>query len=295
MRCKNCHTVMMDTDTHCPSCHSSVERATAAAPGPIANKPNGLLMALPIFGGALGGLAYAALTAGQHEPSYPAPAPVRTSAASRPTSGSRPVRRILGVLLMLGGVLFLAGGLMHVVDTLAIARREAKLVTAADLGREDYAKSAPSWIAYTFAESKATGQTVTRRRLGKGGEAQAQCLLVRVENHWLLATVAAGFEGDNLVGRIMPVDSPSSQSAIERARKQEPQLAILPYEFNAVEGCASDQQVRYVAGGGVAALGFAGMVLGWYLFRGRRAKHAEPAQNPEPANASWAFQAPTKV
>src|SRR5215470_14643894 len=61
MRCKNCHTVMMDTDLECPSCHASVASATAAPPQPGGGKPNGLLMLLPIFGGALGGLAYAAL------------------------------------------------------------------------------------------------------------------------------------------------------------------------------------------------------------------------------------------
>ena len=32
MRCRNCHTEMRDTDTHCPGCHASVARATATAP-----------------------------------------------------------------------------------------------------------------------------------------------------------------------------------------------------------------------------------------------------------------------
>src|SRR5262245_27689802 len=67
MRCRNCHTVMMDTDPECPSCHASAASATAPPPGPMSNNPSGLLMTLPIFGGAIGGAIYGAITASQAE------------------------------------------------------------------------------------------------------------------------------------------------------------------------------------------------------------------------------------
>src|SRR5262245_21779594 len=131
MRCKNCHTVMMDTDTHCPSCHSSVERATAAAPGAIPNKPNGLLMALPVFGGALGGLAYAALTSGQTAASPAGYAP------AGPSGGSGSGRKIAGIVLMAASGLLLMLASMQGFDAWDIARRVPKEVSATQLTQTD--------------------------------------------------------------------------------------------------------------------------------------------------------------
>src|SRR5262245_21293774 len=104
MRCKNCHTVMMETDTHCPSCRSPVARATAAAPGAIAEEPNGLLKMLPMFGGALGGLAYAALTVGQESVAVTSTAPASTGGGT----SANPMRKIFGfVLLIVGGLVLM--------------------------------------------------------------------------------------------------------------------------------------------------------------------------------------------
>ena len=264
MRCKNCHTGMMDDDEFCPSCHTSVERATAAPPGLTGGAPSGMLMLLPIFGGLAGGLLYAALAGSG--------AAASGTSRSAGSSAASTIRWALGLLFLLGGGLFLVLAFVHINDTLSIAQREPTVATAAELRNRDYVEAPPKWVSYTFEESKPIGETVTRRRLGHGGEVPAKALLVRVENRWLVATVANGFEGNELVGRLLPIDAPVSQPLIDRARKQEANpKSVLPYEFNAVDGCASDQQQRYTAAGVIGAFGLAGFVLGFLLlFAGRR-------------------------
>jgi hypothetical protein len=266
MRCRNCHTGMMESDLYCPGCRAPADRAMAAAPGAIPEKPSGLWLALPIFGGALGGLLYAGLVSSGES------AAAGGARGARQSGGWGTFKWVLGVFLLLAGGLFLVLAFVHFDATLEIARREPETATAVDLRRKAYVEAPPGWIAYRFTESKPIDGTVTRHRLGRAGEVQARCLLVRVDHRWLVATVAPGFQGNNLVGRIVPTDSQSSQSLIERVRKQESQpSAVLPYEFNAVEGCASDQQVRYTSAGIIGGLGLGGFVLGLLLcFSGSR-------------------------
>lgn len=272
MRCRNCHTALMETDLVCPSCRTSRARATAAAPEPTGNPSNNLLRVLPIFGGALGGVLYAGLTA--CEASASAEGPPRFDG----TGASGSFRRPLGVLFLLAGGLFLVLAVVHAVDTWTIARRQPTAVTAAELCRKGYLRSAPDWITYTFAEAKPTDVTVTRQRLGQGGEVEARYLLVRAGDQWLLATVAAGFEGNELVGRLVPLDAPASQALPGELRKLLPkQAALLPFEFNAVDGSASDQRIRYTAAAWLAAFGLAGLWLGGKLARGRRPAPRSPA------------------
>lgn len=288
MRCKNCHTVMMETDSHCPGCRAPVERATAGAPDSVAEKPNGLWMLLPLFGGALGGLAYAAATHGQGTVS-----PGRPTRTAGGASGPSPVRWVVGLLFIVGGGLLLMLAGARVFDTMKIVQRDPTEVTSAELLQNEFIEAPPSWLIYTFAESKPTSQSVTRRRLGNGGEVQARCILVRVEEYWLVATVANGFEGNDLVGRIVPIDSPSAQNLIERVRRQDTDstVKVLPYEFNAVEGCLSDQQVRYLAAGWIAGFGLMGILTGLVLIRGSR--RPAPSSLELPA-ANWAKQAMSK-
>jgi hypothetical protein len=250
---------MMETDLECPCCHSSAARATAAAPGPFTN-PSGMAKLLPIFGGAIGGLAYAALTSSSgNAPASYATGPRRSSSR----------KWIVGLFLALGGGLFLVMALVHFVDTWKIAHREPKVVTAAELRGTKTSESPPgAWIAFTFEESKPTQVTVTRR-LGHGGDVKARCLLVRVEDKWLLASVAPGFEGNRLVGRLRPLDSPPSQLLSEKVEGIGP-AALLAYEFNAVDGCPSDQRQRYLRAASYAALGLLGLLLGLWLFRASR-------------------------
>lgn len=268
MRCRNCHTVMMDSDQICPSCGASAASATAAPPALGGGKPNGLLLLLPMFGGALGGLAYGALTAGQNQ------APARASSSS---SGWRLCKGIFGVLLIVFGGLFLVAASVHFAETWRIAHRQPKLMTSAELSRTFDPGSAPAWIAYSFAESKPANLTVPRRRLGHGGDVQARCLFVRVDDKWLLASVDTGFRGDRLVGRLLPIES-SPDSLIERIRKDRSSPSpLLPYEFNAIDGSASDQQVRYTGAGLVSVFGVLGLCLGTCLLGSGGRKQQHPA------------------
>jgi hypothetical protein len=280
MRCRNCLTVMMDTDEQCPSCHSSVARATAAPPEPI-SKPSALALLFPMFGGAIGGAFYGALVIATSDGS---------SGESSATGGSLRAKPTFGVLFLLGGGLFVLLACAHFWGTWTVALREPTAATAAELCRPHFAATAPAWIVHTFAESKPTDLTVTRSRLGHGGDVQARCLLVRVQDKWLVATVAPGFEGNNLVGRLLPVDSPSSQSLIERLQKRQPKAtALLPYEFNAVDGSASDQRLRYTTAGCVSVFGALVLSLGLYLLcSGPRAAQSNPA----PATTHWAYHSP---
>lgn len=266
MRCRNCHTALMDTDLVCPSCRTSRARATAAAPEPTGNPPNNLLMLLPIFGGALGGVVYAGLTAAQASASTGGPPQLGGTRAASSFSLKRP----LGVLLLLVGGLFLVLAVVHAADTWNIARRQPTVVTGAELCRKGYLQSAPDWIAYTFAEAKPIEVAVTRQRLGRGGDVEAYCLLVRAGDKWLMATVAPGFEGNELVGRLVPFDTPASQALPGPLRQLLPnKAALLPFELNAVDGSASDQHIRYAAAGWLAVFGLLGLWLGWRLARRR--------------------------
>lgn len=275
MRCKNCHTVMMDTDLACPSCHASVASATAAPPGPI-NKPSNLAILLPVFGGAIGGALYGALAASSNS------APSRGVRGPGGTGGTATAKWILGLLFVLGGGLLLLVAAFQFFQTLKIAHREPRSVTAAEIRKTKNSKSSPgAWIAYNFAESKPTDITVTRRRLGHGGDVKAHCLLVRVEDKWLVASVATGFEGNRLVGRLVANDSPSAQSLFDKVHKIQPKSSLLPFEFNSVDGSVSDQEARYLACAWLGGFGFLGLLLGAFLIRGKRpvaASESAPAK-----------------
>lgn len=287
MRCRNCHTVMMDSDSHCVSCGASAARATAGAPE-LTGEPNPMLKMLPMFGGLAGGLLYVALTSGNT-------APASASYGPAPSRGSSPWRWIFGLgFIIVGGLLLGLAG-VHFWETWQIAQREPTVATAADLSRRDFVTAPPAWVTYTFAESKKVDQKVKRRRLGNGGEVEAECILVRVNHKWLLTTVAPGFEGDTLVGRLLPIDSPISEPMITQIRQAEQNPSIiLPYEFVAVEGCASDQQVRYGAAGLIAGLGGLGMLLGVYLFAGGRRSAPVASSSPELATTGLTVKLPTQ-
>jgi hypothetical protein len=254
-----------------------------------------MLLALPIMGGAIGGLIAGGIMAAQASGNPT----LRPTGGSRPSAGAAgaasgwgPLKWIFGGVLVLGAGLLLLGAVASFLNTWDIVRREPRVATAADLCRKGYAQSAPDWISYTFAESKPLGLTVTRSRLGHGGDVQALCLLVRVEDKWLVATVAPGFEGNDLVGRVLPVDTPGSQSLIERVRKKQSTQAspddLLPYEFNAVDGCPSDQRQRCTGSAIMGFFGSAGVALGLYLLCGRRKRPVQTED--EFASTAWRYQ-----
>jgi hypothetical protein len=256
---------MMDTDLTCPSCHSSRARATADAPGEF-KKPSTFVTLLPVFGGAIGGAVAGAITAA-NSPGY--------SGTTYPTaarSGSSPVRKTFGVILILGGLVFLlaSGGIFY--NTWKIAHWVPKDVTAADLRAATDPKTYPGpWIAYTFETSKPADMTVKRARLNFGGDVEAPGLLVAVEDTWMFVSVAPGFEGNRIVGRLSPLDPKVSKDLTQWLKKKDPNgPALLNCEFNAVDGCASDRHARYTAAGVCAVLGVAGVWPGLRLSRKRR-------------------------
>jgi hypothetical protein len=277
MRCRNCSTVMMESDPECPSCHASAQSATAPPPGSTGQQSPGLLILLPLFGGLLGGLLMAGIMSAQ-SPGGSAPAATRTGSGTH--SGLRP---IFGFLLVLAGGVVLAIAFVSFNDTWEVATREATVMSAAELARAD-AKSAPAWIRFTFDESKPAGETINRARAGRAGDVQARCMLVRVEDQWMVATVAPGFEGNDLVGRLIPSDSPITKPLHDRVRIHEGRVvALLPFEFNAIEGCASDQNIRYAAGGWLVAFSLVGFLLGLYLLCCRRSPATAEEEKPNRA------------
>jgi hypothetical protein len=133
----------------------------------------------------------------------------------------------------------------------------------------------PEWLSYSFDESKPLKLKVKRRRLAGGGDVDARCLLVRAENKWLIATVAPGFEGHELVGRLLAIDKTASPTLVEQVRKEEPKLSgVRPFEFNAVDGSASDQHERYSGAAVLGGAGLLGILLGSRLVRAKRKKAA---------------------
>jgi hypothetical protein len=173
--------------------------------------------------------------------------------------------------MILGGLLLFVA-FVQLCETWKIARRQPNVVTAAELCRLEQAAAPPAWIAYSFAEAKRIALTVKREREGHGGDVEARCLLVRAGDKWLVASVAPGFEGDTLVGRIVPLDVASPQSLVDRARKVAPNpAALLPFEFNAVDGTLSDLRIRYGSAACLAVFGLVGLVVpGYYLCRRKR-------------------------
>src|SRR6266851_2157950 len=119
MRCRNCLTVMMDTDAACPSCHTPAARATAPPPEQ-GGKPNGLALLLPVFGGAIGGLLYAGLASSGASAS---------SNVSHGTGGSSTVKWALGFLFLVGGCLFIVLASVHSWGTWTVTRREPTAAT----------------------------------------------------------------------------------------------------------------------------------------------------------------------
>jgi len=290
MRCRNCHTQLMPTDTHCPSCHSSVARATAAAPGQFAKDDNVLLRMLPAFGGAAGGLLAGAIRAAdasvqptaRQQQFFVTPA---TAGGGGPKIG----RLLAGLVLLTVGSVFIFVGVREAWNTRNVSQRPATEVTEAELGRPSFAKAAPEWIHYTFTESKPTTVAVKRKRLDGETEVDARCLLVHVDNKGLVATVPLSFEGNELTGYVVPFDPAASRPMLEQIVKAEPKLnAILPFEFNGIEGSASDQHLRNMAAGLLGLVGLAGALIGMYLIPSgfhRTVPAAAPVSQPPPPPA----------
>jgi hypothetical protein len=217
-----------------------------------------------MFGGAMGGVIAGAIMTSSGGTVY--------SAATPATRGSSPGKRMFGLFFVLGGIVFLIAAPVMFYNTWKIAQWVPKEVTADELRQTKDSKSYPGpWLAYTFEASKPTEMKVTRQRLNHGGDVEARGLFVQVEDKWMFVSVAPGFEGDRLVGRLSPLDPALSKPLMERLRKMEANpAALLPYEFNGADGCESDRRQRYTGAAVCAFLGLLGLVPGLLLCRKRR-------------------------
>jgi hypothetical protein len=176
----------------------------------------------------------------------------------------------VGLVFLIGGGALVGLGLVRFWDTWEIGQREPQTVSAAELRKAKGPEAVPgTWVSYTFEEGKKTDLIATRTGLVHGGDVQAQYLLVRVKDKWLLASVAPGFQTDRLVGHLQALDPAMAEEVAGRLREEDPKgPGLLPYEFNAVDGCASEQRTRYVQVGMFALFGLLGLVLGLRLVRG---------------------------
>ena len=271
MRCRNCHTQLMATDPVCPGCHASIASATSAAPGEIYKTP-GWVNLFPMFGGAIGGAVGGLIAEGMRANAGDSGGRSYSASASA-ARGSSPIKKMLGLLFLLGGLLFLVGAPVMFYETWKIAQWVPREVTVAELRRTTEPKSYPGpWLAYTFEASKPAEINVKRQRLNHGGDVEARGLFVPVEDAWMFVSVAPGFEGNRLVGRLSPLDPALSKSLVERLRKVEPNATgLVPYEFHAVDGCESDRRERYAGAAVCAILGLLGVGPGLLLCRKRRA------------------------
>lgn len=264
MRCRNCHTVLMDSDPECPVCHAAAPPEGSDVPQPFSEGSNGAKLLFGLGGGLIGLALYGLLSGAGNA--------LARSGGGRGARPGRvgPVRRLMGLVILVGGGGLLVLALTHFWHTWELTHRKAREVTAGELLKvKDAASAKAAWISYTFEESIPVGMAVIRQRLGVGGEVEAPCLLVKVGNRWLLTTVAPDFKGNRLVGRLQPQTYPTSKELARQLRDgTAPAPVVLPYEFNAIDGCESEHTLRYTQVGIFGFVGLVGLWLGLRLMRG---------------------------
>ena len=239
MRCLNCHTVLMESDTICPSCRSATPFATQAA---FVQRRKGLLwVGLEGFGSRL----------------------ARVPA----------LKWLVGLCLFLvaGAVILLALGCFFTYQS--EGQRGPREVTAAELLKVKSLDSLPDpWISYTFPKASETTMRLDKTSLFKN-QAYSRFILVQVQDRWLAAQVRPDFSGTKLLGQVEQLGSwhghtyekNLSAKIINEIRTSNPDKAdlILPYQVNAVLPYESRTRSGYVMAGVIAGVGlmFGGMGL----------------------------------
>jgi hypothetical protein len=263
MRCRNCHTVMMDTEPECPACHAPAYAAPGVADYKGGNDDAGLRTLIGLGGGAVGLALYEMATSGGG--GQQAAGPARVGYAPGRPSGNGPLKRLLGLLFLLAGGAFLVVSVQHLINHRTVLSQSPRAVTAAEIRKAEKPSAAPGgWLSLTFEKGQQTGLSVVRRRPG-GLEVQATYLLVQAEDKWLLATVPSGFNSNRLVGRLYVLPPSTSEELVGRIRETQPTApppALLPYEFEALDGDENEQRTQYYAAGIVAVVALLGLGLG---------------------------------
>ncbi len=226
MRCLNCSTVLMDSDIVCPFC---------GVPTPYRPPPN-----------------YGNLT----PPATTGPAPV--------------IARRCGTSIGRAAVFFAIGlGLLGLAAHLYASRqgdaqRGAHVITAAELVKADLDKMADPWVAYVMPHCRYADVEIVRKYGGVPTSTMTRFLLVKVEDHWLVASVAPDFVGARLEGRLEKWETPFMREVLAKIRAQHPDEAhtLLPFQMNAEQSFAGHVATDNIVDGIIALVGMVFVVLG---------------------------------
>ncbi|HEY1377878.1 MAG TPA: hypothetical protein VGF55_13850 [Gemmataceae bacterium] len=234
MRCRNCHTLLADTDTECPGCHSTqVPRVVAVA---AAARRDGLLV-------------HAA----------------RRSAAVRWGCG--------GLLLVIGGLAVLIGLVIYL-EAQRASEGGPKPMTEADLGKvEDAAALVGTWVAYDSPKTVETGTQLEYLSALKKDRIHSRFVLLRVGGGWMLAEVKPAFTSQHYVGEVRELShSPLGEKILQDVRRRCPAetKTLLPYYLNADQTYDMGVRGQYVTAGGVALFGLLAAAFAVKMFTAKR-------------------------
>jgi hypothetical protein len=281
MRCLNCHTVMMATDTECPVCHAGVQLRACEMPQP--NDKEGGSEGMRIFAGVAGGLVGAMLYDAVTGTGTAAPCVRPSSTGSHAYAGGGGgggggVRRVAGVVLVIVGGVLIAGAVRGMLNPDELSDDKSRPITAAELQQLDGPGAAPGGlVAYTVQKAKDTGIERVRQRTARSAEAKAHIFLLQVDNKWMIAAVPPGFKGNKLVGRLESLNTPQSRAMVEDILDNEPEpVALLPFELNTVDSIERNRPAHLFAVGLLAFLGLVGCGQGLRMVVGGGSRHTAP-------------------
>lgn len=230
MRCLNCQTVLMDTDTRCPMCG----------------------MATP-FGQAAASSLY-----------------VKAAIDPNARRKFQLMKWIWAPIMILGGALVAAVGFVMFQETRTSrpAPRElsaADLLKIDSLLPCDMASPAAEtdWVSYLPTKTLDTGVKYVKVR---SQQETSRYLLLQVQDRWLLAKVAPQFNGVRVEGKLSQLDTVALPK-VEAANPHEAKR-LLPYQLDGEYDIAATERQKAMMGGAIGVFGvllfFSGL---GYLFK----------------------------
>jgi hypothetical protein len=222
MRCRNCLTVVGDTDTVCVVCHTPlVSQGAAFTPAARAARRAGLLV-----------------TWSRRSPAF---------------------KWGCGGLMLIGGCLAILVGAAFALEAKEASQRGPKAMTEAELAKvENPATLHGNWIEYDSPQSIETGTELEYISALKNGKIHSRFVLVRVGKGWMMAEVSPKFAGQHFVGEIKPLShSPLGEKVLQDIRRRQPTetQTLLPYYLDAVRTYEMGTRSQYLTAGGVAFMG----------------------------------------
>jgi hypothetical protein len=227
MRCRNCSTVVADTDPVCPACHAFLGSRNTAAVAAV--RRDGLLITWsrqsPVFKWGAGGL------------------------------------------MLVGGVVAILIGAAIALQAKEDFERGAKTVTEAELSQVDDPDALQgTWIAYDSPKTIETGTKLEYISALKKQKIHSRFVLLSVGKSWMMAEVSPKFTGRHYVGEIRELShSPLGEKVMADIRRRQPEETkdLLPYYLFAVKTFEQGTRGQYITAGGVGLFGllFAGFAL----------------------------------